>query len=338
MRGRPGRRPRPGTPRTPAPRPTRGPSRPGRSTRRGPPGRGRTISRGPATVAEGARPRRVRRSRRRSRPRARRLRTVPTGQPSRWAASALVRPSRSQSRTASRYPSGSRSTSSSTASPSSCRRSETSSTARPAARRSWRSRRLEAARAHIDVRPRDLMEPRPDRIPAVQAPGPTGEHQEGRLESVLRRVPVAQHRAARPQDHRAVPIHQRPERRFRRPPLPTEEPPQQLPVREPPRPSPPSKRSRTCRKTAPSPLIAIAPPFDAPPTPICRADAPLIPTPRIFSQGPPPILTAPTPRDARNPRHRLDVDGGCRKMSSRLTAAVVKTGRRGDGGAGPVAG
>ncbi len=74
-----------------------------------PAGRGRRT--GPATASPGARPRRVKRSRSRSRPRDRRLLTVPTGQPRCLAASSWVRPSRSQRTTGTRYRSGSRSSS-----------------------------------------------------------------------------------------------------------------------------------------------------------------------------------------------------------------------------------
>ncbi len=59
--------------------------------------------------ADGASPRRVRWTRRRSRPRARRLLTVPTGQPSTWAATSYATPSRSQSTIVARNRSGSRS-------------------------------------------------------------------------------------------------------------------------------------------------------------------------------------------------------------------------------------
>jgi len=49
------------------------------------------------------------------------------------------------------------------------------------------------------------MQPRPDRTTPPNRPRPACEDQERRLEGILGIVPMAEHRAADAEDHRAVP-------------------------------------------------------------------------------------------------------------------------------------
>ena len=126
-------------------------------------------------AADGARPRRMRRDRRRSRPRDSRLLTVPTGHPRCRAACSCVRPSRSQRTTGARYRSGSRSISSwsasldspSSAPPPPARRLA----ARSAARRSCLRRRSEAEPAQRGDAVGHRVEPGAQRVAHPERPG-----------------------------------------------------------------------------------------------------------------------------------------------------------------------
>ncbi len=103
-----------------------------------------SAARADATAAAGAIPRRSRRSRSRSRPRASRLCTVPTLQPSRSAACSRVRPSRQQRTTGWRKQSGSRAISSWIADPRSSPDGPGADRACQARRPSFSCRRLRA--------------------------------------------------------------------------------------------------------------------------------------------------------------------------------------------------
>ena len=158
----------------------------------------------------GVRPRRIRRSRKRSRPRARRLARVPSGQPIRRAASSRVCPSRSQRMMGTRNRAGRWSSSSWIAA--------TSSGARTAPTRRSATRPFQVATSSRagPGPPRgpasDPVQPRPQRRTHPDRPATPKQNQEGRLRGVPRLVLVAEDVPAGSEDHRRMPIHQRMER------------------------------------------------------------------------------------------------------------------------------
>ena len=105
------------------------------------------------------------------------------------------------------------------------------------------------------------MEPPPERIVHADLRGLAGQHEEHRLERIRRGVVVAQHPAADAQDHRAVPLHQRRERRLGRGDiLPAEEPRQQLGIRQPADGADVEQRLQVVGGSSPLPLSYLARP------------------------------------------------------------------------------
>ena len=76
----------------------------------------------------------------------------------------------------------------------------------------------------------DAVQPWPERFRVPHRAGLQRQDQEGRLERVIGRVPVAEQPAADPQDHRPVPPHDLLERGFRASLAARHEPFEQLPV------------------------------------------------------------------------------------------------------------
>ena len=204
-----------------------------------------------------ANPRRASRSRSRARPRESRLATVPDDQPSWVAASWRVRPSRSHRRIGARYFAGSRATSSWIA-----RRSSSASSRRPIGSRIGRRPSLDLAPPRgVGVRldadpPRDLVEPARQRVADPDRAGLADEHEEGRLEGVLRVVRVAEDAPAGDQDGRPVPLDDRRERRLV---AAGDEAVEELRVGQPGDAPRASNSVWICRKAAPSRAVAMAP-------------------------------------------------------------------------------
>ncbi len=160
----------------------------------------------------------ARRSRSRALARASRLDSVPSGMPSRRAASGRGSPSSSQRTTGPRCRAGSRASSSS--------RMSRSSSGKPSSggstwmgeltRSSLALLRAARVRASLAVRHGDAVQPARDLLAAADRGRLPRQHQERRLEGVLGLVRVAQDAAADAQHHRPVPLHQLRERLLRR--------------------------------------------------------------------------------------------------------------------------